>query len=73
LPSPPSAKYGLPRDAALRALTLTPAEFLGIEKRTGSIEAGKDGDFLLLSGDPLSAQSGIREVYINGRPVFPGE
>jgi hypothetical protein len=66
-------KYGLPRDAALRALTLTPAEFLGIEKRVGSIEAGKDGDFLLLSGDPLSAQSGIREVYINGRTVFPGE
>lgn len=66
-------KYGLPRDAALRGLTLTPAEFFGIDKRVGSIEAGKDADFLLMSGDPLSASSAVREVYINGRPVFPGE
>jgi hypothetical protein len=66
-------KYGLPRDAALRGVTLTPAEMLGVEKRTGSIDAGKDGDLILLTGDPLSAQSTLREVYINGRPVFPGE
>lgn len=66
-------KYGLPRDAALRGLTLAPAEMLGIDKRVGSIEAGKDADLLLLMGDPLSAQSALREVYINGRPVFPGE
>lgn len=66
-------KYGLPRDAALRGLTLAPAEMLGIDPRVGSIEAGKDADLLLLSGDPLSAQTALREVYINGRPVFPGE
>jgi imidazolonepropionase-like amidohydrolase len=66
-------KYGLSREAGLRALTLAPAEMLGVDKRAGSLEAGKDADFILLSGDPLSPQARVREVYINGRPVFPGE
>ena len=66
-------KYGLSRAAGLRALTLEPAEMLGIDARVGSIDAGKDADFLLLTGDPLSAQARVKEVYINGRPVFPGE
>ena len=66
-------KYGLSRDAGLRALTLGPAEMLGIDARTGSIDPGKDADFILLTGDPLSPQSRVKEVYINGRPVFPGE
>lgn len=66
-------KYGLSREAGLRALTLSPAEMLGVEKRAGSLDAGKDADFLLLSGDPLSPQVRVKEVYINGRPVFPAE
>jgi imidazolonepropionase-like amidohydrolase len=66
-------KYGLPREAALRAVTIVPAEIAGIEKRVGSIEAGKDADLVLFSGDPLSSQSRIREVYINGKPVYHGE
>jgi imidazolonepropionase-like amidohydrolase len=66
-------KYGLPRDAALRAVTIVPAQIAGIEKRVGSLEAGKDADLLLFSGDPLSPQSRLREVYINGVPVHRGE
>lgn len=66
-------KYGLPRDAALRGVTIVPAELAGIEKRVGSIEAGKDADLLLFSGDPLSPQSRLRDVYINGTPVYQGE
>ena len=66
-------KYGLSRETALRGLTLSPAEMLGIDKRVGSIEAGKDADLILFSGDPLSPQARIREVYIDGRPVLPGE
>ena len=66
-------KYGLPRDAALRAVTIVPAEIAGIEKRVGSLEAGKDADVLLFTGDPLSPESRLREVYINGKPVFNGE
>jgi imidazolonepropionase-like amidohydrolase len=66
-------KYGLPREAALRAVTLVPAEVAGIEKRVGSIDAGKDADLLLFAGDPLSPQARLREVYINGTSVFRGE
>ncbi len=66
-------KYGLPREAALRAVTIVPAEIAGIQKRVGSLEAGKDADLLLFSGDPLSPQSRLREVYINGAPVYRGE
>lgn len=66
-------KFGLSRDAALKALTIVPAEALGLEKRVGSLEAGKDADVLLFTGDPLSAQSRLRDVYINGNPVFHGD
>lgn len=66
-------KYGLSREAGLKGLTSTPAELLGVDKRVGSLEAGKDADLILLSGDPLSPQTRVREVYIQGRPVFPGE
>ena len=66
-------KYGLPRDAALRAVTIVPAEIAGLEKRVGSLEAGKDADLLLFSGDPLSPESRLQEIYINGKPVLHGE
>ena len=66
-------KFGLPREAALRAVTIVPAAIAGIDKRVGSIEAGKDADLLLFSGDPLSTQSRLREVYINGTSVYRGE
>ncbi len=66
-------KHGLSRDAALRALTLAGAEALGIEKRAGSIEAGKDADLLLLDGDPLGAATRIRKVFAAGREIFEGE
>ena len=66
-------KFGLPRDAALRALTIAPAEMLGLEKRVGSLEAGKDGDILLFDGDPLAASSRLRRVFINGAEVYGGE
>ena len=66
-------KYGLSREAGLRGLTLSPAEMLGIETRAGSLDADKDADFVLLTGDPLSPQTRVKEVYINGKPAFPGE
>jgi imidazolonepropionase-like amidohydrolase len=63
-------KYGLPRETALRAVTIAPAEMLGIEKRVGSIEAGKDADLLLFDGDPLAAGTHLRRVFINGQDVY---
>jgi imidazolonepropionase-like amidohydrolase len=66
-------KYGLPRDAALRSVTIVPAQMAGLDKRVGSIEAGKDADVLLFSADPLSSQARLREVYINGKSVYRDE
>ena len=66
-------KYGLPREAALRAVTIVPAEIAGIDQRVGSLEAGKDADLLLFTGDPLSPESRLHEIYINGKPVLRGE
>ncbi|MFB3903079.1 MAG: amidohydrolase family protein [Acidobacteriota bacterium] len=61
--------YGLPYEAALRAVTLTPAELLGVAGKVGSIEAGKKANLVVAAGDLLDYQAQIRYVFINGRPV----
>ena len=65
---------GMSADDALRAITLTPAEILGIDDRVGSLEAGKDADVVILSGHPLDvAQGRVQRVLINGATVFHRE
>jgi len=59
--------YGLPAAAALRAITLSPAEILGVAERVGSIDAGKDADLLFLSGDPLDVTTRIERVMVGGK------
>jgi imidazolonepropionase-like amidohydrolase len=61
---------GLSRDAALKAITTVPAEILGLQKRVGSLEVGKDGNVLLFSGDPLSVNSFVEHVIIEGAHVY---
>jgi imidazolonepropionase-like amidohydrolase len=68
-----AARHGMPRDLALRAVTLTPAEILGVAERVGSIEVGKDADLLILSGDPLASTTRIERIMINGKTVYPAE
>ncbi len=63
-------KAGFPREAALKALTLVPAQACGLEGRVGSLEAGKDGDVLLFEGDPLEAAPRLRKVLIDGRVEY---
>src|SRR5207244_21543 len=58
---------GLPRQQALAAITRVPAEILGVDGRVGSLAAGKDADLLVLSSDPLAAESQVLRVYVNGR------
>jgi imidazolonepropionase-like amidohydrolase len=65
-----SVKDGLDRDVALRALTINPAEILGLDDRVGSLEVGKDGDLVIWSGDPLEIMSRAEQVIIEGRPVY---
>lgn len=58
--------YGLPWDAALRAVTLTPAEIFGVADRLGSLEAGKRADLIVASGDPFQPLTQIRHLFIRG-------
>jgi imidazolonepropionase-like amidohydrolase len=61
---------GMDRDMALRAVTLTPAEILGVADRIGSLEVGKDADIVILSGHPLDMFSQVEMVLIEGKTVF---
>lgn len=61
---------GMDKDAALRAITLTPAEILGVADQIGSLQIGKDADIVILSGHPLDALTQVEMVLIEGRVVF---
>jgi imidazolonepropionase-like amidohydrolase len=61
--------FGLPHDAAIRALTLSPAEILGVADRLGSIDEGKDATLILTDGDPLDIRTNIVRAWIDGREV----
>ena len=65
-----AVRAGLPADTALEALTVNPAEILGLDKRVGALEQGRDGDVVLWSGDPLNVDSQVRQVFIGGREVL---
>lgn len=61
-----SVKEGLPYDYALKAITIIPAEIIGVADHVGSIEPGKDADLRLLSGEPLEYMTKVKKVIING-------
>lgn len=65
-----AVRYGMARDRALFALTLAGAQMLDLQNRIGSLEAGKDADFLILSGDPFSVYTHVLETYVEGVKVF---
>jgi imidazolonepropionase-like amidohydrolase len=58
--------YGLPWDAALRAVTLTPAELFGVADRMGSLEPGKRADVIVTTGDPFQPLTQVKHVFIRG-------
>jgi adenine deaminase len=61
---------GLSPDEALKLVTLNPAIQLGIDKRVGSIDAGKDADLVIYNHDPLSAYAVVQKTLIDGRVYF---
>ncbi|WP_432761981.1 amidohydrolase [Saxibacter everestensis] len=65
-----AVKEGLDRDEALRALTINPAQMLGLSDRVGSLVPGRDADVVLWSGDPLDVTQRVRAVFVEGRQVY---
>jgi imidazolonepropionase-like amidohydrolase len=65
-----AAGYGMPEADVLKAVTLVPAEILGVANRLGSLEVGKDADVVLLDGPPLSVKTWVRKVWVGGELVF---
>ena len=66
-----AVSYGLPHDAALEAVTLTPARVWGLADRYGSIEVGRDADLVVWSGDPFEFATAAELVFIQGREQPP--
>jgi imidazolonepropionase-like amidohydrolase len=65
-----AVKYGTPPDEALKAITQRPADTIGVGKLVGSIEPGKDADFVVLTGDPLKLDTWVDKTVINGKVVY---
>lgn len=64
-----AVETGLPREQALRALTLTPAELFGVADRAGSIEPGKIANLTVVRGDLFDRSGRVTQVFIDGRPI----
>ena len=65
-----AVRAGMSPGAALESLTLAGARILDLEYRIGSLEPGKDADFVVLTGDPLSVRTLVQETWVEGRRVF---
>tara|TARA_B100001142_G_scaffold259697_1_gene261896 strand:- start:199 stop:1509 length:1311 start_codon:yes stop_codon:yes gene_type:complete len=68
-----AASYGLPKKAAFRAVTLSVAEILGIDKKVGSLDEGKDATLFISDGDPLEIRTNIIQAYIQGKKIDMGD
>jgi imidazolonepropionase-like amidohydrolase len=64
-----AAAYGLPKSEALKAVTLYPAQILGVADRLGSIEQGKVANLVVTDGDLLEARTSVRHLFIAGRQI----
>jgi imidazolonepropionase-like amidohydrolase len=64
-----ASAFGLSREEALRAITLYPAQILGVGDRLGSIEPGKIADLVVTDGDMLEITTHVEQVWINGRSI----
>lgn len=61
--------FGLPRDEALKAITIYPAQIFGVADRLGSLEPGKAATLFVSDGDPLEIRTNIRHLFIDGEPI----
>lgn len=63
-------REGMSHEKALESLTIANARMMDIADRTGSLEAGKDADFIILSGDPFSVYTKVEQTWIEGQKVW---
>ncbi|MGI6362571.1 MAG: amidohydrolase [Bacillota bacterium] len=63
-------KAGLPEEETLKAITINPAEIMGIHHRVGSIEPGKDADIIILNGHPFDWRTKVEKTLIDGEIVY---
>ena len=61
--------YGLSHDDGLKAVTLYPAQILGLDKDFGTLETGKIADIMITNGDPLELRTEVKYLYIDGKPT----
>jgi imidazolonepropionase-like amidohydrolase len=66
-----AVSYGLPAEEGLKAITLYPAQILGVADQLGTIEVGKRANLVLTNGDPLQASTVVKEIFIDGQPLEP--
>jgi imidazolonepropionase-like amidohydrolase len=66
-----AVSYGLPQEEGLKAVTLYPAEILGVADQLGSIEPGKRANLVLANGDILQASTQVQAIFIDGKPLEP--
>ena len=64
-----SVAFGLPKDEAVKAVTINAAQILGIDAQTGSISEGKFANIMLTDGDPLEHATKVKQLFIAGKPV----
>lgn len=65
-----AVRAGMSRDKALYGMTMAGAIMLDMQDRIGSLESGKDADFVVLSGDPLSIYTHVLQTWVDGKKVF---
>jgi imidazolonepropionase-like amidohydrolase len=65
-----AVRGGMTEEQALKALTINGAKMLHLDHRCGSLEKGKDADFVVLSGAPFSVYTQVLQTYIEGEKVF---
>lgn len=61
--------FGLPKDEAMKAITINAAQIWGVANQLGTIEEGKSADFMVTTGDPLEEPTQVRQLFIRGKVV----
>jgi imidazolonepropionase-like amidohydrolase len=63
------AAFGLPKDVALRSVTIAPAQIFGIADKIGSLETGKLANIIITDGDPLEIVTHVKRLFIGGEEI----